>query len=226
MAKAYAPPGRRYVNPFPTMGNNYQQPESPVVGSDYDYGPSYEDVRVNRRFDLLANSGLTVFGGDMDALTDLVMGESSDAEMLDTYLISRDAEAMQGAKSYFESLQPVEQEQEFYALPAYAQQRLREQGYKLPGESGPGFAWGLGGIPYVGDAAKGLTKVAVKGLGMAGRALMLDKAWYALAASGRLGARVGRTVDFSVEAGTVWSMNPADLITAWRAVEHSQTSFD
>jgi hypothetical protein len=226
VAKIYAPQGRRYVNPFSNMGNNYQQPESPVVGSDYDYGPSFEDVRLNRRFDLLADSGLSLFGGDMDALTDLVMGESTDAEMLDTYLISRDAEAMQGAKSYFESLQPVEQEQEFYALPPYAQERLREQGYKLPGESGPGFAWGLGGIPYVGDAAKGLTKVAVKGLGMAGRALMLDKAWYALAASGRLGARVGRTVDFSAEAGTMWSMNPADLITAWRAVEHSQTSFD
>jgi len=208
------------------MGNNYQQPESPTVGSDYDYGPSFDDVRLNRRFDLIADSGLELFGGDMDALTDLVMADTTDAEMLDTYLISRDAEAMQGAKAYFQSLDPIVQEMEFHALPPNAQQRLREQGYKLPGESGPGFAWGLGGVPYVGDGARGLTKVAVRGLGLASRALMLDKAWYALAASGRLGARVGRAVDYRSEAGTFWSMDPADWVTAWRAVEHAQTSFD
>ena len=58
MARVRAPEGRRYVNPFPFMGNNYQQPESPTVGSDYDYGPSFDDVRLNRRFDLIADSGL------------------------------------------------------------------------------------------------------------------------------------------------------------------------
>ena len=226
MAKVYAPSGRRYVNPFPNMGNNYQQPKSPTVGGGYDYGPSFEDVRLNRRFDLLADSGLGLFGGDMDALTELVMSNSTDAEMLDTYLISRDAEAMEGAKTYFESLQPAAQEQEFYALPPYAQQRLREQGYKLPSESGPGFAWGMGGVPYVGDAVRGLTKVAIRGLGLAGRALMLDKAWYALAASERLASRLGRAINYEMEAGTAWSMNPADWVTAWRAVEHAQTSFD
>ena len=147
MARLRAPTTRRYVNPFPNMGNNYQQPESPTVGGGYDYGPSFDDVRLNRRFDLLSDSGLGLFGGDMDALTELVMSDSTDAEMLDTYLISRDAEAMEGAKKYFQALHPMVQEQEFYALPPYAQQRLREQGYKLPGESGPGFAWGLGGVP-------------------------------------------------------------------------------
>ena len=226
MARLRAPTTRRYVNPFPNMGNNYQQPESPTVGGGYDYGPSFDDVRLNRRFDLLSDSGLGLFGGDMDALTELVMSDSTDAEMLDTYLISRDAEAMEGAKKYFQALHPMVQEQEFYALPPYAQQRLREQGYKLPGESGPGFAWGLGGVPYVGDAARNLTKVAVKGLGLAGRALMLDKAWYALAASERLGSRVSRAINYQTEAGTAWNMNPADWVTAWRAVEHSQTSFD
>jgi hypothetical protein len=55
---------------------------------------------------------------------------------------------------------------------------------------------------------------------------MLDRAWYALAASERLGSRVGRAINYQSEAGTAWNMNPADWVTAWRAVEHSQTSFD
>ena len=226
MVSVRAQEGRRYVNPFPTMGNNYQQPESPTVASGIDPGPSYDDVRLNRRFNLLADNGLNLFGGDTDAITDLVMSDSDDDDMLDTYLISRDAEAMNDAKKRFEAMHPTMQEQEFAQLPPYAQQRLREQGYRLPGEKGPGFAWGLGGVPYLGDGVKNLTRAAIKGLGLGAKLVALDHAWEGLQKSGRFGARIARTVDYSHEAGTAWSMNPADLVTAWRAVEHAETSFD
>ena len=54
MARLRAPTTRRYVNPFPNMGNNYQQPESPTVGGGYDYGPSFDDVRLKLLIAFLA----------------------------------------------------------------------------------------------------------------------------------------------------------------------------
>jgi hypothetical protein len=221
------PVARSFVNPFLHTTQNYQQPETGSIGEGFDYGPSLEHTRLNRRFELLRTNGLDIFQGDMDAITDLVLGNDTDEEMLDTYLITVDVEAMQAAKMWFESLASVMQEQEFAKLPARAQQRLRDQGYRLPNEGGSGFAWGLGGIPYVGDGVKNMTKLAIKGLGWTAKAtVVLPMAWEGLMMSNRFASRMGRTSNYAQENGTAWSLNPADFVNSWRAVEHAETSFD
>lgn len=222
------PVARAFVNPFHHTTQNYQQTEIGSIGQGFDYGPSLEHTRLNRRFELLRTQGLDLFGGDIDAVTDLVLGDNSDEEMLDTYLITLDVEALESAKRHFEAMGEVRQEQEFAKLPVKAQQRLRDQGYRLPSEGGGGgFAWGLGGIPFVGDAVKNATKYAIKGLGWTAKAtVVLPMAWEVLMKSNRFASRMGRTYNYANENGTAWSLNPVDFVNSWRAVEHAETSFD
>lgn len=224
--KQLVPYSRTRVSPFFSGSNNYELPDSDVP-ENYDHAPSYEDVRLNNRFELISNNGgFGIFGGDLDQLTDIVMADTSDDDMLDEYLTTRNAESVSDGKSMLESMADPIQEQEFANLPPAAQKRLRDIGYRPPGEKGPGFAWGLGGIPYVGDFVKGVTKLSVKGLGIGAKIVQLDKAWELLMMSGRFAQRAGRSLAYTDAKEGSFLGDIGSVMDGWRMTEHAETSFD
>ena len=221
--KQLVPYSRTRVSPFFSGSNNYELPDSDVP-ENYDHAPSYEDVRLNNRFELISNNGgFGIFGGDLDQLTELVMADTSDDDMLDTYLTTRNAESVSDGKSMLESMADPIQEQEFANLPPAAQKRLRDIGYRPPGEQGPGFAWGLGGIPYVGDFVKGLTKLSTKGLGIGAKIVQLDKAWELLMMSGRFAQRTGRSLAYTDAKEGSFLGDIGSVMDGWRMTEHAET---
>ena len=220
------PYSRTRVSPFYQGYNNYEL-ESADSPDDYNWAPSYDDVRLNQRFQLISdNGGFGIFGGNLDELTELVMADTSDDEMLDTYLTTRNAESVSDGKQMLEGLPEPIQSQEFEQLPDFAKKRLRDIGYKPPGEKGPGFAWGLGGVPFVGDFVRGVTKLSVKTLGFGAKIVQLDKAWEVLMKSSRFAQRVGRSFAYTEsKEGSVWG-DLGSFMDGWRMTEHAETSFD
>ena len=224
--KQLVPYSRTRVSPFFSGSNNFELEDSDVP-ENYNHAPSYEDIRLNSRFELISNNGgFGLFGGDLDELTNLVMSDIDDDEMLDTYLTALNAESISDGKSMLEGMPDVLQEQEFANLPPAAQKRLRDMGYRTPGEKGPGFAWGLGGIPYVGDFVKGVTKLSFKGLGIGAKIVQIDKAWELLMMSGRFAQRTGRSLAYTDAKEGSFFGDIGSLMDGWRMTEHAETSFD
>ena len=216
---------QRNVSPVYKGFFNYQIKDSGTP-DNYNWEPAYEDIRLNNRFELLSNHGLDVFGGDIDSLVELVASDIDDQEMLDTYLTTRNANAVGEGKAMLEGMPDPLQEMEFAKLPLQAQQRLRDVGYKLPSDKSPGFAWGLGGIPYVGGFVRGATKVATKTLGIGAKIVQLDKAWELLMMSSRFAQRTGRSLAYVDAKQGQFLGDIGSVMDGWRMTEHAETSFD
>ena len=68
---------QRNVSPVYKGFFNYQIKDSGTP-DNYNWEPSYEDIRLNNRFEHLSNHGLDVFGGDIDSLVELLIPEGED----------------------------------------------------------------------------------------------------------------------------------------------------